>query len=44
MYGNNKCYNILARYYITYDGVNVNTNQNGIKGYFATYCYSIDGL
>lgn len=38
MNGNNQCYNILSRYYITYDGVNVNTQLNGIKGYFATYC------
>lgn len=44
MYGNNKCYNILARWYLTYDGLVVNIVPSGLRGYLATYCYSYDGI
>ena len=43
MYGNNICYDIYARWYLTYDGLNVNTLSTGLRGYLASYCYSYDG-
>jgi hypothetical protein len=43
MFRNNKCYNILARWQLTYDGLNTNYFLFGNSGFLASYCYSKDG-
>lgn len=43
MFRNNKCYNILARWQLTYDGLTTNQFLFGNSGFLASYCYSKDG-
>ena len=43
MYGGSNCYNLQAKWQLTYDGIYVNQNPVGNNGFLATYCYTKDG-